>query len=57
MADGLTQGSLAGFSVQQEAAISVCDARREELVNNSLNFNKIIEMLMTPKKSWWQFWK
>lgn len=53
---GLTVGALAFFSVLQEGALGVCDARREELVNNQIAFNKIVEQVSKPVKPWWHFW-
>lgn len=49
-AKGLTVGALAGFSVQQEGALTVCEARRAGLVELLDGFNTI-----THPKPWWRF--
>ncbi len=47
--DGLTVGRLATYSIQQEADLQACDARREALVS-------IIEAANEAQKPkpWWQ---
>lgn len=49
-ADGLTVGLLALFSIRQEAAISVCDARRAALVETIDLAGKV-----TRPRPWWTF--
>lgn len=49
---GLTVGRLAAYSVQQEADLQICDARRAAAVSIIEAVNKANE----PKKPWWKVW-
>lgn len=47
-----TQGDLAAFSIRQEAAVGVCNVKREGLVNIIDEHNRIV----TPPRPWyWPF--
>lgn len=52
--DNPTVGRLAGFSIEQEAAIAVCDARRGAAVA----ILDAAESAAEPKKrrQWWRVW-
>lgn len=54
--DRPTVGDLAGFSIRQEAALSVCDARREAAVTVIDAVNKLLTQLsQAPKRRFWPF--
>lgn len=47
--DVKTVGDLAAYSVRQDAALKVCDAKREGLVS-------ILDAVNAPaKRRWWEF--
>lgn len=48
--DGLTVGRLATYSIQQEADLQTCDARREALVSIIEAANEA----QKPKRNWWE---
>lgn len=52
--DRPTVGELAGFSIEQEAAISVCDARRSAAVAIADAAGEASAPVV--KHSWWRIW-
>ncbi len=53
-------GELAGFSVEQEAAISGCELRKDAAVQVIDAYNATEEALsgnaLEPKRPWWRLW-
>jgi hypothetical protein len=47
-----TVGDLAAFSVNQEAALSICDDRRSALVSIADAYNKAVGEMAKPRKHW-----
>ena len=44
------------FSVRQEAATSVCEARKDAMVSVADAHNQIVRQLNAPKRPWWKVW-
>jgi len=48
-----TVGDLAGFSIQQEAALSVCEARKDAAVSVLDAINAMLKRVAeTPRRRW-----
>lgn len=45
-----------GFSVNQEAAISVCEARKDAAVAVIDAHNTIATEVAKPQRPWWKLW-
>ena len=51
-------GELAGFSIEQEAAISGCEALKEAAVQTIDAHNRLAAALAAgPKRRWWRGWR
>ena len=49
-------GELAGFSVEQEAAISVCEMRKDAAVATIEAHNRLADAPAASKRPWWRRW-
>lgn len=44
------------FSVRQEAAVSICEARKDAAIAVIDAHNTILSDLTKPQRPWWQLW-
>ena len=59
--DAPSAGQLAGFSVRQEAALSVCEGRKDAAVAvidavNSWAARLAAALATPPQRAWWRLW-
>lgn len=44
------------FAVKEEAAVSVCEARKDAAVAVIEAHNQLVTDLAKPQRPWWKFW-